>query len=108
LQACELAAQEIQSDSSPIGKITFLNCYFKAREATMVESVIKLGWKASGLWPVNVSKPLLNPFVARPFLTPLTPEKIGMKRKEAPDQGLTTPRASHQVRQMVRDFLDEK
>jgi hypothetical protein len=44
-----LAAQEIQSDSSPIGKIAFLNCYFIAREAAMVESIIKPGWKASGL-----------------------------------------------------------
>jgi hypothetical protein len=103
-----LAAQEIQSDSSPVGKIAFLNCYSKARELAMVELIIKPGWKAAGLWPVNLSKPLLNPFVARPFLVPLTPEKIGMKRKGALDQGLSTPRASHQVREMVRNFLDNK
>ena len=103
-----LMEQEIQLDSSLIGKIIFLNCYFKAREAVMVESIIKPGWKASGLWPVNVARPLLNSFVARLFLVPLTPEKIGMKRKEHPDQGLSTPRASHQVRTMVRNFLDSK
>jgi 4-hydroxybenzoate polyprenyltransferase len=37
----ELSKAQIQSDSSPIGKITFLNCYVKARDATLTPSNIK-------------------------------------------------------------------
>jgi hypothetical protein len=108
----ELSAQEIQSDLSPIGKVTFLHCYIKARVATMIESTIKAGWKAAGLWPVNVSKPLLNPYVAQPLAwqptQPLTPEKASMKRQREDNQALSTPRGSHHVRKMVRGLLDQK
>lgn len=108
----ELSNQQIQSDLSPIGKVTFLHCYIKARVATMIESTIKAGWKAAGLWPVNISKPLLNPLVAQPLTwqlaQPLTPERASTKRKRENNQDLSTPRGSHQVRRMVSGLLDQR
>ncbi|KJZ69105.1 hypothetical protein HIM_11512 [Hirsutella minnesotensis 3608] len=51
------------TDSSPVGKQNFLSCYQKAREQALSASNIKGGWKATGLWPVSVAKPLLSPLL---------------------------------------------
>jgi 4-hydroxybenzoate polyprenyltransferase len=48
------------TDSTPIGKRNFLACYQKARISALTNINIKAGWKASGLWPVRMSKPLMN------------------------------------------------
>ena len=47
-------------DSVPIGKRNFLLCYYKAREAGITAENILAGWKATGLWPLNMSKPLMS------------------------------------------------
>ena len=52
----------LQCDSSPIGKTGFLRCYCKARIEALTEKNIQSGWRATGLWPVNITKPLRNPF----------------------------------------------
>jgi hypothetical protein len=44
----------------------------------------------------------------QPSTPPTTPQKVGMKRKEREYQGLSTPRGSHQVRGMIRNFLDDQ
>ncbi|GAB0139100.1 putative DDE endonuclease domain-containing protein [Epichloe bromicola] len=51
------------TDSSPVGKQNFLICYQRAREQALSASNIKGGWKATGLWPVSVAKPLLSPLL---------------------------------------------
>ena len=51
------------SDSSPIGKQRFLECYRKARIDALTVLNIKAGWAATGLWPVWLSKPLANPLL---------------------------------------------
>ncbi|OAQ65585.1 transposase [Purpureocillium lilacinum] len=51
------------TDSSPVGKQNFLSCYQSAREQALTASTIKGGWKATGLWPVSVAKPLLSPLL---------------------------------------------
>ena len=51
------------TDSSPVGKQNFLSCYQRAREQALTASNIKGGWKATGLWPVSVAKPLLSPLL---------------------------------------------
>jgi len=51
------------TDSSPVGKQNFLLCYQRAREQALTASNIKGGWKATGLWPVSVAKPLLSPLL---------------------------------------------
>jgi hypothetical protein len=48
------------NDSTPIGKRNFLECYKKARIDAITLKNIKSGWSASGLWPVRMSKPLMN------------------------------------------------
>lgn len=50
----------LMNDSTPIGKRNFLECYKKARMEAITSSNIKAGWSASGLWPVRMSKPLMN------------------------------------------------
>jgi len=37
-----------------------LKCYKQARIDALTEENCKAGWKASGLWPLNISKPLIN------------------------------------------------
>jgi 4-hydroxybenzoate polyprenyltransferase len=50
----------LMNDSTPIGKRNFLECYKKARIDAITPTNIKAGWSASGLWPVRMSKPLMN------------------------------------------------
>ena len=51
------------TDSSPIGKQNFLACYHKARKEALSAKIIKAGWKATGLWPKSIAKPLLSPLL---------------------------------------------
>ena len=51
------------TDSSPIGKQNFLACYSKARKEALSTKIIKAGWKATGLWPKSMAKPLLSPLL---------------------------------------------
>ena len=47
-------------DSSPAGKMTLLCCYNTARLASLTSKNIRNGFVGSGLWPVNMAKPLLS------------------------------------------------
>ena len=48
-------------DATPIGKRGFLRCYCQARIEALIPRNILSGWRATGLWLVNVQKPLRNP-----------------------------------------------
>jgi 4-hydroxybenzoate polyprenyltransferase len=48
------------TDSTPIGKCNFLQCYYKARINALTSKNIRAGWQATGLWPVNIAKPLMS------------------------------------------------
>ena len=48
------------NDFTLIRKQNFLACYRKARLSSLTAVNIKARWRALGLWPVNVSKPLIN------------------------------------------------
>lgn len=50
----------ILNDSTPIGKRNFLHCYQQARKDGLTAYNSKAGFRASGLWPVCVGKPLMN------------------------------------------------
>jgi hypothetical protein len=50
----------LMTDSAPIGKRLFLRCYSKARGDAIMERNVRSGWKASGLWPINLDKPLMS------------------------------------------------
>jgi 4-hydroxybenzoate polyprenyltransferase len=45
-------------NSAPIGKQNFLRCYSHARKEAFTSNTIISGWRATGLWPVNIAKPL--------------------------------------------------
>jgi len=53
------------TSDSVAGKRAFLECYRRARIYGMTKSNIKAGWKASGLWPVSLRKPLNNSLVIK-------------------------------------------
>jgi hypothetical protein len=56
----QLGFLTLLNDSTPIGKQNFLACYWKARLSSLTANNIKAGWCASGLWPIHMSKPLIN------------------------------------------------
>ena len=35
-------------------------CYYKVREGSIIAKNIKAGWKATGLWPLAMAKPLMS------------------------------------------------
>ncbi|KAF6525908.1 hypothetical protein HZS61_011703 [Fusarium oxysporum f. sp. conglutinans] len=86
------------ADDSHIGKITFLYTYDKARKEAITKSNAIAGFKATGLWPVNLAKVLMNPMVtetASPAATANSPAK------EQDSSLLKTPRSSVQLRQAL-------
>jgi 4-hydroxybenzoate polyprenyltransferase len=37
-----------------------IKCIVEARKQAIIAYNIKVGWRASGLWPVNIAKPLIS------------------------------------------------
>ena len=58
-----------------IGKRNFITCYSKARQVALTSKNIISGWKWTGLWPVNVSKPLSSPLMLTSTSTPSQPTR---------------------------------
>ncbi|KAK1838139.1 transposase [Colletotrichum chrysophilum] len=56
-------------NSAPISKQNFLRCYSHAPRHALRPHAIKSGWKATGMWPVNVPKPLMSQFIYTPAPT---------------------------------------
>jgi len=48
------------SESTVLGKQMMIKCIVEARKQAFTAQNIKAGWRASGLWPVNMAKPLLS------------------------------------------------
>jgi hypothetical protein len=76
-----LGALALLNDSTPVGKQNFLNCYKLAWIDALTVTNCKQGWSASGLWPVRISKPLMNRLLLENSnkladKTPATSEKI--------------------------------
>jgi hypothetical protein len=98
-------------DSTPYNKMIFLRCYHQARKLGLTERNARAGWLGSGLWPVNLAKPMLNPYLileeegqsSRPSqaIAPRTPLPTARKRKEPDSVIFNTPRRSQQVRTVV-------
>jgi hypothetical protein len=59
----EVGFLSLLTDSSPVGKQNFLSCYATARKEALSAKIIKAGWKATGLWPKSIAKPLLSPLL---------------------------------------------
>lgn len=86
------------ADSTPIGKITFLVNYHKARIEAITKDNIIAGWKASGLYPVSVARALMNPMVTETLERPRTPSPPAESPSECP---LRTPRSTVQVKRAL-------
>jgi 4-hydroxybenzoate polyprenyltransferase len=63
------------TDTTKVGKANFLEFYAKAREIGFREKNIRSGWKATGLYPKSVAKPLGSRWVIVPT-QPATPPPI--------------------------------
>jgi hypothetical protein len=48
------------TENTITGKQLFLFCYRKGRMKALKESNVLGGWHATGLWPVDMAKPLLS------------------------------------------------
>ncbi|KAK8013654.1 transposase [Apiospora marii] len=78
------------SNSTVIGKRYFLQCYQKARSEALSGQNIRSGWRAAGLWPVSMAKPLLSPLlVGNTSYTTSDPAKT---EPEGSSRALCTPR----------------
>lgn len=60
------------TDSTKVGKANFLEFYAKAREIGLRQENIRSGWKATGLYPKNIAKPLKLRWVVIP-IQPIIP-----------------------------------
>ena len=67
------------TDSSPIGKRGFLICYIRARIEGLTIQNIKSGWRATGLWPISLRKPLLSPLLVDKKKATALPKASGAK-----------------------------
>jgi hypothetical protein len=88
------------ADSSNIGKISFLYDYHKAWDEAIAKFNACAGFKAAGLWPVNLAKVLMNPIITKTPVLPATP--ISPAKKKIPCH-FKTPRSSMQVRKILQD-----
>jgi 4-hydroxybenzoate polyprenyltransferase len=97
------------TDSSPIGKQNFLACYYKARNEALSAKIIKAGWKATGLWPKSMAKPLLSPLLlensnAKKDTLQATQSFNGRLVIDSPPEILFTPRKSTEIKAQVARF----
>ncbi|KAH7230869.1 hypothetical protein B0J15DRAFT_372005, partial [Fusarium solani] len=97
-------------EEGPTAKATFLRYYHKARAATFTEEHIKSGWRGSGLWPINIQKPLSSRFVIPDEEEAqaaqegnLTPQAASQE-PEAPL--FHTPRKTEEVADLARDLFE--
>jgi hypothetical protein len=97
------------TDSSPIGKQNFLGCYCKARKEALTAKIIKAGWRATGLWPKSMAKPLLSPLL----LENNNSKKDTLQAPQnsdrplvidSPQDVLSTPRKSIEIKAQVARF----
>ena len=90
-------------DASPIGKKGFLRCYCQARIEAFTERNIKSGWRATGLWPININKPLRNPLLLKESTTEANtasehPTGITIQQ----EGGIFTPERSQHIQQQFQ------
>ena len=64
------------TDTTKVGKAAFLKFYTKARESGLREDNIRSGWKATGLYPENMAKPLESRWVVVPQQSAISPPII--------------------------------
>ena len=82
----------LATDSTIVGKRNLLCCYQKARNSGLKGKNIRSGWNASGLWPVNIAKPLLSPLLLKKADIPQEqPSGNGTSISQASQTPISTP-----------------
>jgi 4-hydroxybenzoate polyprenyltransferase len=97
------------TDSSPIGKQNFLACYQIARKEALSAKIIKAGWKATGLWPKSMAKPLLSPLLlensnAKKNTLQVTQSFNNSPQIDSQQVVFTTPQKSIDIKAQVAKF----
>jgi hypothetical protein len=107
----QLSFLSLLTDSTPLGKRNFLDCYRKARISSLVITNIKAGWQASGLWPVCMSKPLMNRLLLENSNISVEQASETSKRKLVPEWNFDgsiiaweTPQKSEDIREQARQI----
>ena len=106
-----LSSLDYLNDSTPIGKRNFLDCYKLARVDALTVTNCKMGWSASGLWPVRMSKPLMNRLLLENS-NKAAEQTLGTSAKDPvpewnQDQSLVafkTPQKSEDIREHARQI----
>ena len=80
------------TDETRIGKARFLEFYSKARQIGLSKVNIQSGWRATGLYPKNVHKPLGSRWVVVP--TPKTPPR-------PPNSNILTPKRGRDLSNLL-------
>nr|ABG26270.1 transposase [Ophiostoma ulmi] len=67
--------EKVSTDDASVvcNKRTFIKSYSIARTAALTSQNIRSGWRTAGLWPRNVLRPLMSPFVLSDDNQPSTP-----------------------------------
>lgn len=84
--------------SSARSKQLFLLSYKSARDDALTSRNIRSGWRATGLWPVDISKPLGSKFII-PDDPPTPPAKTAVADESA--AALATPSDGKQLRKSL-------
>jgi 4-hydroxybenzoate polyprenyltransferase len=105
----EVGFLNLLTDSSPIGKQNFLSCYAKARKEALSAKIIKNGWKATGLWPKSIAKPLLSPLLlensnAKVNTSQAIQSKLEASKIDSSLVLLSTPRKSTEIKSQVARY----
>ena len=89
-----------------------MECYKKAREDALTPMNYRQGWSASGLWPVRMSKPLMNRLLLENSNKPadLSLETLGKVLVPEQNQNrlvikLWTPKKSEDIREQARQII---
>ena len=98
-------------ESTPHNKQRFLSCYKAARETALQPRTVRSGWVATGLWPVNIAKPLMSPLlVSNCNKAPLT-TSAGLQKAACDTSfkwpgavALSTPQKSADLRGLVQSI----
>jgi hypothetical protein len=91
----EIAKLASLNDALPVKKQRFATCYNLARKETFTPRLLRVGWKAAGIYPYNPQKALNSSQVKAPIQQSSTPP--------LPSQNnlFTTPKGSQHIHQQA-------
>jgi 4-hydroxybenzoate polyprenyltransferase len=111
----QLGFLSLLNDSTPLGKQNFLSCYQKARLSSLTRNNIRAGWQASGLWPINMAKPLMNRLLLENSNKSTKQASKALEKEPVPDWSIEgsfieweTPLKGKDIREQARQITSLK